>query len=54
MSVEKTLQMKEFKVRVLVVPPKLDEALFGAKPYYETRVIKGYTLRDAKKRAGIQ
>ena len=48
------MQMKEFKVKVLVVPPLLQQRLWGEKERYETRVIKGYTLKDAKKRAGIQ
>ena len=41
-------------VRQLVVPPLLQQRLWGEKERYETRVIKGYTLKDAKKRAGIQ
>lgn len=51
---ENGLKLKKFKVRVLVVPPNLEVVLFGRKPYYETREIQGYSLKDAKKRAGIK
>jgi hypothetical protein len=44
------LEMRSFQVRVLVVPP----LIAGREPYYETRTIVGYTLKDAKRRAGIQ
>ena len=48
------LKMKTFTVRVAVVPTMVEVKLFGAKVKYETRKIEGYTLKDAKKRAGIQ
>ncbi len=44
------LDIKTFTVNVWVVPPIAS----GREPYQEKRVIKGYTLEDAKKRAGIQ
>ncbi len=51
---EKTLQMKEFRVKVMTVPSNLEMLLAGAKIRTEWIVIKGYTLKDAKRRAGIQ
>jgi hypothetical protein len=51
---DKQLSMRNYTVRVAIVPTTLDVQLFGAKLRYETRVISGYTLKDAKKRAGIQ
>lgn len=48
------LQMKTYRVRVLVVPTVLETQLTGAKAYYETREIQGYTLKDAKRKAGIR
>ncbi len=51
---EKTLKMKTYKVRVLVVPPIYITKLTGEQPRYEMREIRGYTKKDAMKRAGIQ
>lgn len=48
------LSMKEFTVTVTIVPTKLEEMLGVAKIRKEKRIIRGYTLKDAKKRAGIQ
>lgn len=51
---EQGLETREYRVRVLVQPSILDERVLGAKAHYETRTITGYTLKDAKRRAGIQ
>ena len=48
------LTMRTFTVRVAVIPTVLEQKLFGASVHYETKTITGYTLKDAKKRAGIQ
>jgi len=48
------LKMHTFAVRVLVVPPIYKALLTGDKPRYEVREIEGYTLADAKRRAGIK
>ena len=45
---------KTFRVKVLVVPPNFQIELGLAKVRYEWRVIKGKTLAEAKRKAGIQ
>ena len=50
---ERTLKMREFEIDVLVVQPIYLEQLGLAKTEWERRKIQGYTLEDAKKRAGI-
>lgn len=47
------LKMRKFTVRVVVVPTNLD-LMLGATIKEEIREIEGYTLKDAKKRAGIK
>jgi hypothetical protein len=51
---EKPPAMRSFVVEVLVVPSNLHIGLLGQTPYKEKRTITGYTLKDAKKRAGIE
>lgn len=46
-------EMRRFVVRVLIVPTNLEMSL-GAEMRWESRVIYGYTLKDAKRRAGLQ
>jgi len=46
--------LRAYTVNVLVVPPMVNVALFGARPYEEKRTIYGTSLADAKKRAGIE
>lgn len=53
-SDKKRLTMRDFKVTVIEVPPMIEVKLFGARPIRKTVTIKGYTLKDAKRRAGIQ
>lgn len=48
------IKMRKFKVSVLVVPTAVEAQLFGAKPERRIVEIEGYTLQDAKKRAGIK
>lgn len=48
------LEMRRFKVEILVVPPQHEILLFGAKQERRTVEIEGYTLKDAKRRAGIK
>jgi hypothetical protein len=48
------LKLREFTVKVLIVPPIFLERLGIAQTRTETRIIQGYTLKDAKRRAGIQ
>lgn len=50
---KKQLPMRQFSVVVWVVPTTLEQRLFGAEPRVEQRIIEGYTLKDAKRRAGI-
>lgn len=47
--------MRKFKINVLIVPTALEMA-FGAKAKQERKIveIEGYTLTDAKRRAGIR
>lgn len=47
------LSMKQFTVTVAIIPTILEQQLFGTSISYETRTITGYTMKDAKKRAGI-
>lgn len=49
-----SLDMRQFKVNVMIVPSVLEMQLTGATIRNEERIIEGYTLKDAKKRAGIQ
>jgi hypothetical protein len=51
---DKTLKLRQFTVKVLIVPPLFMERLSLAQFRTETRVIQGYTLKDAKRRARIQ
>ena len=46
--------MREFRIQVLTNPPVLEMKLFGTVPERKWVTIKGYTLEDAKRRAGIQ
>lgn len=48
-----SLPLRTFTVRVAVVPTAIEVRLFGAVVTYEERKITGYTLADAKRRAGI-
>ena len=48
------LEMRKFPIRVAIIPTMLDMHVFGAEITYEERTIEGYTLKDAKKRAGIE
>lgn len=49
-----SLPMRKFTVRVAVVRPVYETALFGGDPItYEDQEIEGYTLKDAKRRAGV-
>lgn len=50
---EPKLSMRKFKVVVWVVPTTLEQ-MFGAQVRQETRIIEGYTLKDAKRRALIE
>ena len=47
-------KMQEFEIWTLSIPSVLDMKLLGAEPQMVKRSIKGYSLEDAKKRAGIQ
>ena len=47
------LKLRKFKVSVLIVPTNLD-VMFGAKEERLDIEIEGYTLKDAKRRAGIR
>ena len=46
--------MQTFEVDILIVPTILHTQLTGEGPHTERVYIQGYTLEDAKKRAGIQ
>jgi hypothetical protein len=48
------LKENTYRVRVLVIPLTLEMLLYGAAPRYEWRTITGFTLKDAKRKAGIQ
>jgi hypothetical protein len=48
------LTLRKFKIRVLVVPSHVQTLLFGEQQRVEEREIEGYTLADAKRRAGIR
>ena len=45
--------LRAFTVNVLVIPPTIECAIYGSLPYEEKRTIYGTSLKDAKKRAGI-
>jgi hypothetical protein len=49
-----TLKMKQFTVTVLVNPPIYMIELGLAKVERKTVTIIGYSLKDAKRRAGIE
>jgi hypothetical protein len=51
---EKAMEMKKFSVEVVVVPLTYMIQLGLAKIERKVIVIEGYTLKDAKRRAGIQ
>ena len=53
-NLDKSLTIREFKVRVMTIPTLLEMKLYGTVPTLEVRTIQGYTLKDAKRRAGIQ
>ena len=46
--------LRAFTVNVRVIPPVIEGMIFGSMPYDETRTIYGTSLKDAKKRAGIE
>lgn len=48
------LKMRTFKVEIIVVPTAYEVELYGAQPERKTVEIQGYTLKDAKRRAGIR
>ena len=49
------LKMRDYTIDIIVVNPVVDVVTWGAPPYEGKRVtIKGYTLKDAKRRAGIE
>lgn len=52
--VKSRLKMREFRITVLHNPPVYMINLGLDSVREETITIKGYTLKDAKKRAGIQ
>jgi hypothetical protein len=54
METQTNLPMRKFTVHIVVIPTVLEQKLFGTAIRHENRVIEGYTLKDAKKRAGIQ
>jgi hypothetical protein len=54
MDSKPALKMRKFDVRILVVPTQVEVALYGAKSEEKMVTIEGYTLKDAKKRAGIK
>lgn len=47
------LSMRKYRVKVMTVPPMYEVKAFGAETTFEMREIEGYTLKDAKERAGI-
>lgn len=47
------LPLREYKVRVLIVPPNYEIALGISQVREELKTIKGYSLKDAKRKAGI-
>lgn len=47
------LPLRTWIITVWVVPTTLEQVL-GAQVRQETRTIEGYTLKDAKRRAGIE
>lgn len=53
MNRAQSLPLRTFTVRVAVVPTMIEVHLLGAVVTYEDRKITGYTLTDAKRRAGI-
>jgi len=46
-------RLRTFEIEVMVVPTVLEMKLLGATMTRELRVIEGYSLKDAKQRAGI-
>ena len=46
--------MNTYTIQVVTNPPRLDAALFGAKPQLLTVTVQGRTLAEAKRKAGIQ
>lgn len=48
------LPLCEFKIKVLVVPPNHEIELGISKVHYEYKNIRGYSLNDAKRKAGIK
>ncbi len=48
------LEMREYKVKIAVVPTMFEIKLGIAKTEFKTIKIKGYTLKDAMKRNHIR
>lgn len=48
------LRMRTFTVDVLTTPPMFMVALGLLQPERKQMTIRGYTLKDAKRRAGIE
>jgi hypothetical protein len=53
MSDTPVLKMRKYKVDIVIVPTVMEMRLYGAQMRRETVEIEGYTLEDAKRRAGI-
>ena len=48
------LAMRTYTVEVFVVPPLRETLITGKQVERKQMTIRGYTLRDAKRRAGIE
>lgn len=48
------LPLRKFKISIVTVPTMVEVQLFGAKTERKTIEIEGYTLADAKRRAGVR
>lgn len=46
--------LRPYRIRVMVIPTRLDEIMFGTQPKTETRTFMGTSLKGAKERNGIQ
>ncbi len=52
-ALEPIITLNKYTVRILNVPPVFMEQLGLARVTHETRIIEGYSMEDAKRRAGI-
>ena len=48
------LAMRTYTVEVYIVPPLRETLITGKQVERKQMTIRGYTLRDAKRRAGIE